>query len=477
MINFLQIKTFRNIIVENLKKKTIWLQKLKKNNLLSKNTFEKFILSKKTTLRLLELLYTHLTKVQSLCIPYQICGFDILGSARTGSGKTIAFLIPIIEFFYTIKWNLKNGISALIITPTRELSLQNYYVLKDLLKYHTFSHGVVMGGASKKTEAEKLEKETTILVATPGRLLDHLKTTKNLKIENLQFLIIDEADRCLEIGFEEEILSIVKLLPKKRQTILFSATQTRNIQSLSRISFQKTPVLLEIKENRKVKKIENIDQGFVICKPEDKLVFLLTLIKKNKKKKIITFFNSCNEVKFFSALFRTIGLDVLELHGAKKQFKRTSTFFKFCKAKESILFCTDIAARGLDIPAVDWILQFNPPLEPKEYIHRIGRTGRGVHGKGWALLFLYPSEIGFLKFLKKDNINLKEFIFKKKKFSLLKQRIARFIEKNFYLKKLSKLALKSFLNSYMSYRLKNIFDFKKINLKSISQGFGLYCIN
>mmetsp|Transcript_21580 Transcript_21580/g.54459 ORF Transcript_21580/g.54459 Transcript_21580/m.54459 type:complete len:478 (-) Transcript_21580:32-1465(-) len=470
---FFQIKTFRNMISVDLKIKTIWLQKLKKNNVLSKNTFEKFILSKKTTIRLLELFYTHLTKVQSICIPYQICGFDILGSARTGSGKTIAFLIPIIEFFYTIKWNLKNGISALIITPTRELSLQNYYVLKDLLKYHSFSHGVVMGGASKKTEIERLEKDITILVATPGRLLDHLKTTKNIKIQNLQFLIIDEADRCLEIGFEEEIIAIVRFLPKKRQTILFSATQTRNVQSLYKISFQKTPVLLEIKENKKVKIIQNIEQGFVICKPDDKLVFLLTLIKKNRKKKIITFFNSCNEVKFFSALFRVIGLNVLELHGAKKQFKRTSTFFKFCKAKESILFCTDIAARGLDIPAVDWILQFSPPLEPKEYIHRIGRTGRGIHGKGWTLLFLYPSEIGFLKFLKNDNINIKEFIFKKKKFSLLKQRISKFIEKNFYLKKLSKLALKSFLNSYKSYRLKNIFDVKKINVKSVSEGFGL----
>ena len=192
----LRIKTFQNILTINMKNKTTWLQKLKKNNVISKNTFEKFYLSKPTSIRLLELFYTHLTKVQSLCIPYQICGFDILGSARTGSGKTIAFLIPIIEFFYTLKWNSMNGISALIITPTRELSLQNYYVLKDLLKYHSFAHGIVMGGANKRSEIEKLKKDIIILVATPGRLLDHLRTTKNLKVCNLQFLIIDEADRC-----------------------------------------------------------------------------------------------------------------------------------------------------------------------------------------------------------------------------------------------------------------------------------------
>lgn len=473
MKNFSFVKTFDNNLKFSLKKKIRWLQKLKKNNVLTKNTFEKFFFSKPTIIRLLELIYTHLTKVQSICIPYQICGFDILGSAQTGSGKTVAFLIPIIEFFFTIKWQKKNGISALIITPTRELSLQNYYVLRDLLKYHTFSHGIIMGGANKTTEAEKLKKETTILVATPGRLLDHLKTTAKMKINNLQFLVIDEADRCLEIGFEEEITAIMKILPSNRQTILFSATQKKDFENLSRISFKKIPVFLEIDENKKFFKSQNIDQGFIVCRQEGKLLSLLTLLKKNQDKKIIVFFNSCNEVRFYSSLFLTIGFEIWELHGTQKQTKRTSTFFKFCRAKNSILFCTDVAARGLDIPSVDWVIQFSPPLEPKEYTHRIGRTGRGVHGKGLALVFLFPFEIGFLKYLKKKNYNLKEFVLKRKNMSLLNQRIIGLVEKNLYLKKLSKMAIKSFLNSYSSYRLKNIFDLKKINLEALNKSFGL----
>jgi len=466
-------KTFSNALNRKIQVKMRWLQGLKRDNVLSKSTFEKFFFSKATIIRLLELFYTHLTKVQNISIPYQICGFDILGSARTGSGKTVAFLLPMIEFFYAIKWNSKNGVSALIISPTRELSLQNYYVLKDLLKYHTFSHGIVMGGANKNSETEKLKNGVTLLVATPGRLLDHLKTSKNLKILNLQFLVIDEADRCLEIGFEDEIFEIIKLLPMNRQTILFSATQTKNIESLTKISFKKKPILLQI-EGKKTKIYqENIKQGFVISKPEDKVVLLLTLLKKNKYKKVITFFSSCNEVKFYSALFLTIGLNVLELHGLQKQSKRTATFFKFCKAKNSILFCTDIAARGLDIPSIDLIIQYCPPLEPKEYIHRIGRTGRGIQGKGWALLFLLPPEIGFLKFLKKNNFSPKELILKKKNFSLLNKRIHNLIEKNLFLKKLSKKALNSFLNSYSNHRLKSIFDVKKININALYTSFGL----
>lgn len=469
----LKYKTFFNSIDRKFQKKNRWLQSLKKDNVLSKSTFEKFFFSKATIIRLLELVYTHLTKVQNICIPYQICGFDILGSARTGSGKTVAFLIPIIEFFYAIKWNSKNGVSALIISPTRELSLQNYFVLKDLLKYHSFSHGIVMGGANKNSEAEKLKNGITILVATPGRLLDHLKTCMNFKVDNLQFLVIDEADRCLEIGFEDEITEIIKLLPTNRQTILFSATQTKDMEALSKISFKKKPIFLQIEGKKGKVYQENIKQGFIISKPEDKVGLLLTLLKKNRYKKVITFFSSCNEVKFYSALFLTIGLNVLELHGLQKQTKRTSTFFKFCEAKNSVLFCTDIAARGLDIPSIDLIIQYCPPLEPKEYVHRIGRTGRGIQGKGWALIFLLPSEIGFLKFLKKNDFSPKELILKKKNLYLLNQRIYNLIGKNLFLKKLSKMALNSFLNSYSNHRLKTIFDIKKININALSKSFGL----
>jgi ATP-dependent RNA helicase DDX18/HAS1 len=285
MTNKKKILTYFNYLKKSLINKSSWMESLKKNHFLTQHTFENLLLSKQTIISLVEQFFTHMTKIQNLTIPFQVCGFDILGSARTGSGKTIAFLLPTIEFFFAIKWNFENGTAALIITPTRELSLQNYYVLKDLLKYHTHTHGIVTGGSNKKTEIEKLKKKPFILVGTPGRLLDHLKTTKYLKMTNLQFFIIDEADKCLEIGFEEEMLEITNLLPKNRQTILFSATQTKNVQNLAKISFRKNPIFLGNNElNKEEENNQGIEQGFVVCNLEDKLVLLLALLKKNSNK-------------------------------------------------------------------------------------------------------------------------------------------------------------------------------------------------
>jgi ATP-dependent RNA helicase DDX18/HAS1 len=469
----MELKSFISFkIRKQSKKKKAWLSSIDKNTVLTKHTFEIIILSNYTMYRLLELSFTHMTKVQFIGIPLQICGFDLLCSARTGSGKTLAFSIPIIEFILTLGWKKENGLGAIILSPTRELTLQNYYILRDLLKYHEINVGILMGGANRKTETEKIKSGIVIVAATPGRLLDHLKLTKGFKINNLQILILDEADRCMEIGFEEEMIEIFKILPTNRQTIMLSATQTKNMKGLIDTSFKKKPVFFAV-DNRKDFNIPSIKQGFSIINQDEKMGLLLAIIKKNKGGKIIVFFSSCNEVRFFSTVLKSIKLDIFDLHGKQKQYKRTSTFFSFCNSQRSILFCTDIAARGLDFPAVDWIIQFSPPTDPKEYVHRIGRTGRGIHGKGWSLLFILPSEMGLLKFLKKNRFILEEFRFPFKNFSFLNERIKNIINKNFFLKKMGKEAFSSFINSYKNHILRNIFDPKKLNIEKIYSCYGL----
>ena len=173
------VKSHKNNILNFNSLGEKWLFLLSKNNMLTKHTFEILLFSKFTILKLLEQFYTHMTKIQSIGIPLQICGFDILGSARTGSGKTIAFSIPIIEFVHTIKWVNRNGSAAIVLSPTRELTLQSYYVIRDLLSFHSHSYGILMGGANKKTEEQKIKSGIGIIIATPGRLLDHLKQNKN----------------------------------------------------------------------------------------------------------------------------------------------------------------------------------------------------------------------------------------------------------------------------------------------------------
>lgn len=187
-----------------------------------------------------------MTTIQSKAIPVLLAGKDVLGAAklhcslaftrRTGSGKTLAFVIPVIELLSRLKWKQRQGTGAIIITPTRELAMQIFGVVTDLASAHGLTHGIVMGGANRKSEASKLVKGISILIATPGRLLDHLQNTKGFNFENLQCLVIDEADRILQIGFEEDMKAIMRLLPKKRQTMLFSATQDKNVQGLAKLS-------------------------------------------------------------------------------------------------------------------------------------------------------------------------------------------------------------------------------------------------
>lgn len=218
--------------------------------------------------------------------------------------------------------------------------------------------------------------------------------------------------------------------------------------------------------------MNNLEQGFVICESEKRFLLLYTFLKKNLNKKIMVFFSSCNSVKFHSELLNYIDIPVLDIHGKQKQSKRTCTFFEFSNSKSGILLCTDVAARGLDIPKVDWIIQFDPPDDPKEYIHRVGRTARGADGSGKALLFLTAEELGFLKYLKDAKVALNEYEFPNNKIAKVQNQLEKLISQNFYLYKSAKEAYKSYIMSYASHSLKDIFDINKIDLNGVSKSFG-----
>merc|ERR1712038_414395 len=392
----------------------------------------------------------------------------------TGSGKTLSFLIPAVELIYKLKFMPRNGTGVIIISPTRELSMQTFGVLRELLKHHYHTYGLIMGGANRNSEAQKLAKGINILVATPGRLLDHLQNTKNFLYKNLQCLIIDGADRILDVGFEEELKRIVKLLPKKRQTMLFSATATKKTEDLVKLALKKEPISigLDEKTNNPLATVSGLEQGYVICPSEKRLLLLFTFLKKNRKKKVMVFFSSCLSVKYHHELFNYIDLPVHCIHGKQKQTKRTTTFFQFCNADSGILLCTDVAARGLDIPDVDWIVQFDPPDDPKEYIHRVGRTARGEGGKGHALLILRPEELGFLSYLKQANVPLNEFEFSWSKASDIQPQLEKLISKNYFLNLSAKEAYKAYVRAYESHSLKQIYDVQNIDLKAVGASFG-----
>lgn len=298
--------------------------------------FESLDISDKTKNGIKEMGFTKMTEVQARTIPPLMAGRDVLGAAKTGSGKTLAMLIPAIEMLYKLKFKPRNGkvdsdyfheyplinvlcgswsgTGVIVVSPTRELALQIFGVARELMKYHQHTFGIVIGGANRRAEADKLVKGVNLLIATPGRLLDHLQNTRGFVYKNLKALVIDEADRILEIGFEEEMRQIVRILPKERQTMLFSATQTTKVTDLARISLKKGPMYINVDEKKDTSTAEGLEQGYVVCDSDKRFLLLFTFLRKNSKKKIIVFFSSCNSVKYHAELLNYIDVPVLELH-------------------------------------------------------------------------------------------------------------------------------------------------------------------
>ncbi|KAL1291278.1 hypothetical protein HN51_059825 [Arachis hypogaea] len=441
------------------------------SGIMSSVPFDSLELSDPTSKAIMDMGFNRMTQIQARAIPELLKGKDVLGAARTGSGKTLAFLIPAVELLYNAEFKPRNGTAVIVICPTRELAIQTHAVAKELLKYHSQTLGLVIGGSGRKREADRIISGVNLLVATPGRLLDHLQNTKGFIYKNLKCLIIDEADRILEANFEEEMKQIINILPKTRQTALFSATQTKKVKDLARMSFQTTPSNIDVDDGRKKVTNEGLQQGYVVVPCAKRFVVLYSFLRRHQSKKVMVFFSSCNSVKFHADLLKCAGLDCLNIHGKQKQHARTTTFFNFCKAEKGILLCTDVAARGLDIPDVDWIVQYDPPDEPKEYIHRVGRTARGEGAKGNALLFLIEEELQFLRYLKAAKIPMKEYVFEHKKLANIQSQLEKLVAGIYHLNVMAKDAYRSFILAYNAHTMKDIFNVHRLDLQAVAASF------
>jgi len=268
-----------------------------------------------------------------------------------------------------------------------------------------------------------------------------------------------------------EMQQILRLLPKKRQSMLFSATITPKVDELVKQALQANPVRIGVQVSDEAT-VEGLEQGFVMCPPEKRFLLLFTFLKKNRNKKIMVFFSSCASVKYHQELLNYIDIPVMSIHGKQKQQKRTCTFFSFCDAKTGILLCTDVAARGLDIPKVDWIVQYDPPDETREYIHRVGRTARGETGTGHALLILQPDEDGFRRKLAQSNVKMNEYDFSWNKVPNIQPQLEKIIAQNYYLNKSAKEAYKGYIRAYDSHAMKDVFDVNKLDLIKVAKSFG-----
>ena len=292
---------------------------------------------------------------------------------------------------------------------------------------------------------------------------------------NIILLIIYEADKILKIGFEEELKEIIKLIPKNRQTLLFSATITPKVEDLITLSVKNY-------ENIRIKSedptVSTLEQGFLKIEADKKFLFLFTFFKKNKNSKIIVFFATCKEVEFYSSLLNYVDVPVLSITGEYKQQKRSTTFMEFCSLDEGILLCTDVAQRGLDIPDVDWVIQYDPPHDPEEYLHRVGRTARGANKLGKALLMILPNEINFIRMLQLYKIKLDEFQFPEKKLANVQEQLEKLVnKKDKFLLNMATEAYRAYIHSYNAQTDKDSFNLEKLDILKVCKIFGLISLS
>ena len=351
-------------------------------------TFEELNISEPILQALEEKGYKNPTPIQEKAIPVALYGSDMLGIAQTGTGKTAAFAIPIIQTLAAdYDPGKKREIQALILTPTRELALQISDCFTDYAKHTPLRHTVVFGGVKQKPQTDALRKGVDILIATPGRLHD-LMGQGFIKLNAVRCFVLDEADRMLDMGFISDIRRLLPKLPQKRQTLFFSATMPAPIISLSR-SMLHDPVKIEVSPDAPV--VEKIDQALYFVEKAEKKDLLIELLRENKGKSVLVFARTKHGADRIAKILTKAGVTSEAIHGDKTQGARQKALSNFKAGKTKVMIATDIAARGIDIDQLDMVVNYDLPDVAETYVHRIGRTGRAGHS-GKAVSFCTEDE-------------------------------------------------------------------------------------
>uniref|UniRef100_A0A671NZA0 ATP-dependent RNA helicase n=1 Tax=Sinocyclocheilus anshuiensis TaxID=1608454 RepID=A0A671NZA0_9TELE len=470
------------------------------------------------------LMFLCVFSVQKKTIPVLMSGKDAVVRSQTGSGA-----IP--GLFHIFFLQRSDGPLAVVIVPTRELALQSFQMFQKLLKPFTWIvPGVLMGGEKRKAEKARLRKGINVLISTPGRLVDHIKNTLSIAFSAVRWLILDEADRTLDLGFEKDLTVILNALNATglaRQNVLLSATLTEGKLIVRSLPLSRVEDTVEACPQAAPQALsdsyavpERLQQHVVVVPSKLHLVclaaFILAKCKFEQRQKLIVFISSCEAVEFLLTLFTAVlcvkpsttstkqtstSLNFYRLHGNMRQEERTEVFQEFSVCKTGILLCTDVAARGLDLPQVTWIVQYNPSVSAAEYVHRVGRTAR-IGAQGSSLLFLTPSETAFVDVLANHNISLSEMkmedilatLMKDERFkdrgkwdtaafeqevrdraTVLQTDFENYVHANNESLQTAKSALQSFLRAYTTYpsSLKHIFHIRSLHLGHAAKSFGL----
>ncbi|KAA3619921.1 MAG: ATP-dependent helicase [Calditrichaeota bacterium] len=329
------------------------------------------------------------TDIQYKSIPSIMDGEDVLAVAQTGTGKTAAFAIPVIDKIHSAKSSRRSvGIKCIVMVPTRELAMQIGEVFNKLSRHTKVKTFALYGGVEQDSQIKKLQDGIDVLISTPGRMFD-LIHQKHLRLNNIETLILDEADRMLDLGFIEDIKFIKRILKKKHQTLFFSATINPEIKKLAFSQVKSSAIRIQISPKDPVSK--NVSHFVMFVEMDDKRFFLERFIKENPNRKILVFVRTRVRAERVAKAMKRVNIDTSTLHGDKEQVERTDVMKNFKEGESQILIATDVSARGIDIPDIRYVINYDLPDEAENYVHRVGRTGRGFN-KGIALSFCAKEE-------------------------------------------------------------------------------------
>lgn len=432
--------------------------------------------------------FHYCTPVQAQTIPL-LCNYkDVAVDAATGSGKTLAFVLPLVEILRRSCTNPKpHQVLGIIISPTRELSNQIYNVaLPFISTLENVKPMLLVGGREVKTDVKKIEDDgANVLIGTPGRLFDIMERIDILDFRSFEVLILDEADRLLEMGFDNQINSIISRLPKIRRTGLFSATQTEAVKELSKAGLR-NPVKVEVRAEIKSsddpssqpstsKTPSGLHLEYLVCEADKKSSELVDLLVEYKSKKIIVFLMTCACVDYWGVVLPQLavlkGHSLIPFHGKMKQNIRDKALATFSSLSSAVLLCTDVAARGLDIPDIDCILQYDPPQDPNVFVHRAGRTAR-LGKQGNAIVFLLPKEEDYVAFLEQKNIPLQRRECCNNAVDIISQ-IRSAAKKDRDVMEKGLRAFVSFIRAYKEHHCSFIFRWKALGVGKLAMGYGL----
>lgn len=350
--------------------------------------FDQYNISPLIKQSLEELGFRKPTDIQYKAIPSILKGDDVLAIAQTGTGKTAAFAIPVLHILLRRdRYNVRRQVKCLVMVPTRELAMQITEVFKQIGKHTPLQIMGLVGGVAEEPQIKKLEKGVDILIATPGRMFD-LCSRRIIDLSRVDILILDEADHMLDLGFIKDIRDVQSYLPARHQTLFFSATIDEQIKSLA-YSLVRNAIRIQISPKDPVSK--NVQHSVAYIPMDDKRFFLERLVREMPDKKILVFVRTKVRAERVHAAMNRVGIETITMHGDKEQADRMKVMRQFRDGVVKVLIATDVSARGIDIPGVEYVVNYDLPDVPENYVHRVGRTGRGT-AKGTAVSFCAPEE-------------------------------------------------------------------------------------